>query len=427
MKKCILFLLIIILCFGWTGCKNNDSNISSDQPLDTGVNSTSDVLAAHWDYYVNDNQYMIGPQTFLLYPSQQTFNGDMKYNLTTHTVTPICMDELCNHTNRSNCKIKGDNIYYFIHQNKLYYNRSYYEIVGSYEVIGQDGKTEIQYITETHQCFCSYDLTTGDYRELLDINVSEVETMKRVILYENSAYYLRYFPNKSNPQTVEDYTLSLCCMNLNSGKERLVFDATQFLNQSSVLIFAKDHRFYFANNQLGTLLSIDQEGKDVKILIDGQGENFASFDRYGTFLCGDWIYYAVPAVAADGDKFTAAGISSGYYLFRVHIENGTKEKLSDDLITSFNVTNGYIYYFLSSQQYTAEKNAEANPIEEDCEVIIRIDHDGSNRHPMGYVEGRAVLSWIVKGELYISFFTHGVRFSLSDGKTRNILNDEIIN
>lgn len=427
MKKflfnCFAYIMLFGVILSLYSC-NGTEKIPNNTPIDTGPNSTSNVLAAHWDFYVSDGQYMIGPQLFLIPSKERTFLGDVKYNLKTHTVTSVCVDELCDHKSRSDCKLTEDCIYYFIYENRLYYNRTYYEIAGSYNVVDNNGNPAIQYITETHQCFCSYDLTTGEYRELLNINASEIEQMKRVVLYNGAAYYLRFFPNKQDPKTVEDYTLSLCTMNLTNGKESVLFDATQFLNEHSVLIFIKNDNLYFADNTHGTLMSVDIKGENRKTILDGQGKNIATFNQYGTFMCENWIYYAVDADIMDGEKHSDMG--KGYYLYRVNVESNEIECLSQDLVSSFNITNEYIYYFLADRQYTDELTAEAHPVEEECEVIIRISHNGENRENMGYVKKRAIVAWITGGELFVSDFNGGVKFSLTDGKVRSVLSNEEI-
>ena len=420
--SCLLTMVLLMLC----GCSDNVPLPTEDE-IHSGINSTSNVLSAHWDYYVMNDQYMIGPQIFLLESQEKNIRGDIKYNFKTKSVTSLCSDELCSHSSHSSdCKLQDSCVYYFTYENSIYYSRYYSEIIDTIDVVDDNGNIAQEYITEQHQCFCAYDITTGDYREFLNINVSESAQMYRVVQYNGNAYYWRHIPNNDHPKSLEDYTRSLCAINLKTGKEQILFSVENLISEHAALIFISDNRIYFADNTLGTLLSFDLNGENLKIHLDGQGHNIGLFDKYGTFKCGDWIYYAVSAAVINGETYLKTGFQNCHYLYRLNVNSDEKERLSNDLISFFNITNGYIYYFLSAEQYDTDLLAEANPIEGDCSVIVRIRHDGSERTNMGYFEGKIAMAWIANEELYISDLSGAVRLSLNDGRFRKVLSDEVI-
>jgi len=203
------------------------------------------------------------------------------------------------------------------------------------------------------------------------------------------------------------------------------------------LFFIDKGVIYFGDNDIGTMGRINADGTGFKWLLDGTDKYLGVFSEYGTFLYDDYIYFCLFVSDINPEKLV--GLNTNYngmkYIYRININGGTPECIVDDYIRGFYMTNGYIYYILDQLQYTDALYKEANPVKgKEYDVIIRTDHDGSNRKNIGYLKHHAPFIWIANGELYATFgetnmeqsYLYSVRFGLDDGITRNILNDEIV-
>lgn len=421
MKRVFSILLIFVLLFIFTCCGSKQGP-DNEQP---------ELLSAHWDMVLQNNDYLIGEHDVILGMTEQVdipSGVDVKYNLKTHVVSPICVDELCSHEEGSSCKFQDVVSYCFVKDNDVFYRVNVHTVIGTYEEKDENGNSSEVPLWDQKQEFVRYNLLTGDYKVLISMSSTEAEmTGGRFIRSGNNAFYLRYIPQVEKPQSESDYKLYLCSTDLKDGGETRVFEAPSVLGKKSVLLFCMNQAFYFYDSQTQQLFRVTNDGTvQADMLLNGTGEQTVQGGVDGLFSYGSYFYYPVEVGKAD----PAHGELSGYYLYRLNVETKQFERVSNEIIERFNATEKGLVCILHSNQLP-EYGHEGEPAPgADKNLVVRFGYDGSTREYLGFynpsVLGEPFMTWVAGDDLFLWCTMSTYRFSLTNGQIYTIVSDEIV-
>ena len=167
-RICFVYILIATL-FILSSCSNTPINQGQ---LQSTVISTNNVQYCGWQDYISDGTYVIASEGF------QT-GAITKFNLATGNITNVCLKSGCRHsitsfehTMEDNCPIPPNSTLFFIHNQKIYYK---YEITHFDEKEFQEGADSLKLFRRS--VFASYDLTTGERQNILEVEKNDYEQL----------------------------------------------------------------------------------------------------------------------------------------------------------------------------------------------------------------------------------------------------------
>ena len=416
-RSFLLFLIFIISVTVFSSC-GSGSSVSEDD---------GSLLSAHWDMVLQNDTYLIGDHSAILGLASGGASGisnevDVKLNLKTLTVTPLCTDELCTHEKGSDCKFQDVVSYCFLSANDLYYRVNVHMIVSSYEDRDEEGNITTVPIWDYKQEFVRYNIITGEYKVLVSLSSTEAEmTGGRFVKYGDKAYYLRYISLVEKPQSESDYRLYLCSTDLTAGGEERICEAPSILGESSVLLFGRNNTFYFYDNQTQKLYCVPMSNpSDAELLLNGSGEQTVQSGSDGIFMVGSYIYYPVAARNVNQDYASL----SGFFLYRINTDTKQYERISDEIVERFNATDEGLICILSSSQLPDFKHDAEPAPGSSCSPVIRLSLDGKTREYLGFynpaVTGTPFMSWIAGDDMFMWCMLDTYRFSLSTGQVFSV-------
>lgn len=383
MKKISLFLAVLILLFMLSSC--------GDKNKETAEYHTN-VKSFTFDSFVSDGKYLISDYSFLATNKK----GSGKYNLETGLVTYVCIDETCGHG--SSCPLDGLYMYKFIRDGKLYYIRDY--DIRKVEGVDIDGPIlSHPDLVERHIVFASYNLMTGEYDELINITLTEFESLSNIIRDGDYVYYMRNMPLKADAKIVDDYIYSMCKMHLDTKEETVLFtyEECNKINVKQSLMFVENDIAYFLDQSTGFMWRVNLDGSNIINLIDGQNNYLASSGNCGIFLLDKYIYYYVREndIRSDAEK----GLG---YTYRISVDGGTAQRIIDEYIKWFYVTDDCIYY---EPNIAYEENPENDTLDlyPDTHTIKRAAHNGDNPQVAIIVDKKMAIAdaFVVKDKLFL--------------------------
>lgn len=379
MKKIFcLFLFVIILIVSFYSCEEKPLNNENNDTEESAVSMNS-VQYFGWQQLISDNSYVISTNVMADY------SETVKYNIKTGNISSVCLRQNCRHesivfaNDIDYCHIPESSSMRFLVDGKIYYT---YDIV-SYD----EEELELQgSVKPVHtSVFSYYDITTGEYKDILTIKESDYERMFSAIFSDGYIYYLRYIAKTSKPSTKKDYNLALCRMDIEKYNQVILFtdDDVPELSKDTVFFpFAvKNNVVYFANNDTGHMFAVNSDGSGFKYLVDGKDGVIGIFDAYGTFYHDGYIYFNV--FVSDMDSTVTA--HDALFMYRVNCETGEKQRLTDDYVRWLFVTDQGIYYEMSKAQPTENQSLDAYSGDFTVHTLKYMSHDGSGCSVLGYL------------------------------------------
>ncbi len=283
----------------FTGCFNNDNYI----------NDESEVVELCYNsvMYGNYIYYNIAGIVF-------------RYNVQTGVFSSACLDPTCDHTYASRCIMYDIGAILFFNNNCMYFmypgkdNDNYY--YGSYNLL--DGTLNIIKECSPYETFGGSPKTDGTY-----------------IYYTYNK--LKEKGDKNNP---DDYIPAVFRQPLEGGKEKFLcyIESTDMLN-----FVVNDKLVFCSNNKILFCTDINGDNKRTIFNVDRYTflKSFAYLDGYIYFLAYDGTY-----------DITLDGIISPHFnLLRVNIMTGEYEKIVDNYVALFKLTDEKIYYLQYDLRY----------------------------------------------------------------------------
>ncbi len=375
--------------------------------------------------------YLIGSGSIIAKYQNEVIPGDtmLKYNTSTGQFSPVCVDPYCDHLQElgltkpleDSCPFNCFGSPWFVWQNKLFYTRYY--------VKPQRNETPVVY--NYHVAVASYNMATGAYDEVWWTDFSYVaanadeqtkfpaNNLGRVALYGDRMYLLEYAPNKDNPVSLEDYSRSLVFIDLNTKQKTVAWCVDGTLSQDDSIMFIHQKMCYFYNKAMGRVSAYDLTTGIYRVLIEGgvrdesttsmavgyENKDYAEF-RWGVGVCGDWLYFLTPEPYPD------------FYINRLNLITGERQRLCDASLWGFCMDENYLYLSLWDDRFQKEepyltwsKRLDVkNP--DRFGTIIRLNLDGSDPTLLGTTyQSTSIVRlghWIRQGNYF---------FDLTDGRT----------
>lgn len=358
-KNCAIFAMALLLNFLMVAC--SPQTLIPIEPENTG-----DEVLAGW------NSITDSMSNVLYYGSKQYFAADgyvisryfgtqeyYKYNTKTDTYTRLCSHIDCVKTE---CPFWKADRTVFRH---FYNGRAYFV----WNDLTYPDATKGESITYYHTRIMSYDVTTGEYEEVLGVSGRSDwggYAFRTYLFTENELYYVTHLPRDEGtiPETEGDYIYSFWRCDLISGNKEVLFtsDDHTWLYEFSEPLFLLNDRFIFGDNELGKIWSVDYSGDNYCDIVPGANGVLALLDAYGTFVVDNYIYFAVPSWDLGLD-------ANGFYAYRAKVDGSKIERVSETAVSWIYVTNNYIYFegtnILDNAKYTGDY------------VFGRMRHDGS--------------------------------------------------
>lgn len=347
--------------------------------------------------------------------------GMAKINQSTHQISDVCLKPNCNHGfpgyiqfDSDYCRASGICELQFTVGEEIFYTYHYFET--DEEDLQMQGESKSDVIC----VFAFYNYVTGESRDLLKIKASDYEYMYRFTHSKGYIYYCRYFPTATDPKEKEDYSLYCCRMKLGDYSEEKLFAFSDvcFLPQGVLPdpIATEGDKIYFTCVESGRLLEVDLSDHTSRFYL-GEGDvTFGTFDSPGAFYLDGYIYFT--AVSPD-----LAGTEAAMFvveLHRVNCDTGKTEKLTEDLVSWFFVSDTHIYYGMAHGHQPTK--AQLDEVGDDMSVhtVKRTDHDGKNSvsFQMKLSSPKIVLTDVVGIGQYLYFragFADGTLSSATSG------------
>ena len=399
MKRIIIAVILIAISISIFSCDRNEDGITVN--VREGEITMDRVQYNGWHDFVSNENYVFAGWYF-------DTKSAAKYNLTTGTVTEVCVKPGCDHMkafefNPDGCPVPKDIDPMFTIGNKLYY---------TYHIIMAD-KEELETLTDGGSVkstiwdyFASYDITTGEYSELIKSNATEFDGLSSFIYRDGRIYYNRFMPSVPDPKEEKDYDLCLCSMDTDGNDQKVLCNYSDYkeirTGMDPMLIAVVDSTVWFVSNETGQLFSVDTETNEIRFLVRGDDGFLGIYDGYGTFYCDGYIYFE--QFASDVDDTIPE--FSAQIAYRVDCESGKIERLFDDYVSWIFVTDDAVYYEMSEAQPTEAQTEEAGGMH--VHVIKKTDHEGNPIDTYSFREDYTTITG-VWGAADRMFFVAGYR------------------
>ncbi len=305
--------------------------------------------------------------------------GVGKININSNRISDVCLRPNCTHGfpghirfDPGYCRVSSISELLFVVDQELFYTYHVFEEDEEKTKRGEENNTDVIYI------FASYNFITGETRDILKIKMNEFEQMYKFIHSKGYIYYCRNVAKIEQPQSKEDYKLSCCRMKIGEYKEEILFafeDMCQL--PEGVLpdpIATDGHKIYFTCVESGRLLEVDTKSNSARFYLGESGVAFGTFDSPGAFYIDGYIYFTAVSpelVGTEAEMFIVE-------LHRVNCASGKTEKLTEDLIRWFFVTDEHIYYGMAHDVQPTEEQLEEAGDDLSVHTVKRMDHNGEN-------------------------------------------------
>jgi len=353
----LVFLVVLSILF-FCSC-SDPIPISAELP--EGIITTKNVQYNGWKSLVAGGQYVFSADGL-------GFQGTGKINTVTNRVTEVCLKPNCDHSAPYDPKVNPDYCrmhtlcdLYFVAGQEIFYSYHVFDV--DYDKVDNEesNNTNVIYI------FASYNFTTGESRDILKIKTTDFEQMYNFIHHDGYIYYNRNVAKTQRPKSKEDYALSLCRMKIGAYKEEVLFafeNGTDFPDPLAV----SGSKVYFTCTASGRVLEIDVKSKKSRYLLGGSEGVLGFFDSNGVFYVDNFIYFTAISPDHIGTEFERSHLE----LYRVHCTSGKTEKLTEDFVNWFFVSDKKIYYETAPDVSFAEEKARS------VRTVKETDHDGKN-------------------------------------------------
>lgn len=324
-----LISLMLIICL-LPSCRDDVSLDSNNRINGDWEDGLDNVSYCGWDRFLSDGTYLISEQ----------FGGGMnKLNLLSGSITPLNEQDELNDEKDKRLAFGHASLKYI--ENGVVYGHTFTE-----GEIKSNGKKEINYQ------LISVNIATGYVDTLMSVTENDFESLWGICYSDGYAYYQRMIPKIDKPTSVDDYDRTFCKLELATKKEMPLFTATDEnrMSDASHPAFVEDGWIYFVGLDKGAIWRTDLEGQNCSEIVASK----AWVDRPGIYYRDGWIYYILEEGGNSQDEV------GDFYIYRTNVDLNKTEKLSDEPVDWFYVTNNRIYY--GSEQFE----------------IKRMDHDGRN-------------------------------------------------
>ena len=373
MKRSVTVIIISLLIISLLSCNQieRDNNIDGTSKFEITLEK---VQYSGWRDFVSNNNYVFSSVLF----GKQAVS---KYNIVTNTITDVCLKPGCDHRSRTNvesggCPVPKNLFFQFTDGNKVYY--TYDVAIADEDALAEADAGGSGELTLWNY-FVSYDITTGEYREIIKSNASDFDPLFNFIYREGKIYFNRYIPSKEHPESEEDYDLCLCSMNDDGSNQEILINYSTFDEIIPGMIpdplAIVGDKVWFTSNETGQLFSIDISQMDLHYLVKGDDGFLGLYDGYGTFLVDNYIYFERYA----NDVDDSIPMYSAQIAYRVNCETGIIEKLFDDYVSWIFVTDNYVYYEMSHEQPSNENRDKVggDDVGTHLHIIKKTDHNGN--------------------------------------------------
>ena len=369
-KRLIIVVLIVVSILQFTSCSDPEPILAH---LPEGSISTENVQYNGWRNMIVADRYVFSPDGLGI-------QGTGKINVLTNRVTNVCLQPNCNHAapsdpeiNPEYCHIPSNCELLFAVNQEIFYTYHFFDVDFDKVERGEENNTEVIYV------FASYNFVTGETQDILEITTTNFEQMYKFIHSDGYIYYNRNVAKTDRPETKEDYSLSLCRMKIGEYKEEIVLAFEDVCNlPAGVLpdpLAVDNNNIYFTCVEIGKLLEINLESKESRFYLGDGNITFATFDSPGAFYVNGYIYFTV--VVPD-----LVGTEAEMYIVELHRVNcttGKTEKLTEDFIRWFFVSDNHIYYGMAHNFQPTNEQLEEVGDDYSLHTIKQTDLDGKNK------------------------------------------------
>ena len=362
-----LFLLIFALVL--TSCRDPEPIPVS---LPEGSITTKNVQYSGWQNLIAGDKYVFSANGLGIH-------GTGKINLLTGRISSVCIKPGCLHmppgdiqVDTDYCRVPFTSDLLFVVGQELFYR--YHASIVDYDLVDREEPNN----TQTVYIFASYNFMTGEYREILRMKSTDHEQMYRFIHSGGYIYYDRQVAKTDRPQTKEDYRLSLCRMKIGEYKEEVLFAFEDVCRLPEGVLpdpIAEDRgKIYFACHEDGRLLAVDLKSKNSRFFLGGSDGIFGIFDAPGVFYTDGSIYFTarIPALAETEAQNAILN------LYRVNCSTGETEKLTEDYVRWFFVSDEHLYYAMAHNYQPTEGQFAEVGNDFSIHTVKQMDHDGQN-------------------------------------------------
>ncbi len=391
-RKTVLAVTVLLAVF-LVSCKSGEPLSTMEKVV--GEITMDRVQYNGWHDFISNDNYVFAGWYF-------DTRSAAKYNLSTEMITEVCIKPGCDHIKEyefkpDGCPVPKDIDPMFTIGNKLYY--TYFTLIADKEEL--EALTDEGCVKSTRwDYFASYDITTGEYHELIKLNTTAFGGFSSFIYRNGRIYYNQYIPSVSDPKEAKDYDLCLCSMDTDGNDQKVICKYSDYkeirTGMNPMLIAVVDNTIWFVSNETGQLFSIDTETDEIRFLVSGDDGFLGIYDGYGTFYCDGFIYFE--QFASDVDDTIPE--FSAQIAYRVDCESGKIEKLFDDYVSWIFVTDDAVYYEMSEAQPTEAQTDEAGGIH--LHVIKKTDHEGNLIKTISFREEYTSLAgvWAARDKMF---------------------------
>lgn len=352
MKKNIVVLFLLFVCLFESCTQDTFVAPPETDPCELNnpeMDSMNNILyCGSREYYDNETNLF----------SVNFANGKIsKYDFRTNKVVRLCKHKRCT---------EGECPFYmgrasFLHK---YEGLFYYFYWVNDSILDQPNSNV------TSDRIAAYNPLTGTYKDVYeDVTKSNYSALRSIKCKNEYMYALEMISTKDNPESEEDYQLTLIKYNLLNQKRDILFtcdDKIRPISDQPAILFVTENNIYFGSNVTGQIWKTNMTGGEFEYLVDGDNNFLALLDAYGVSLCDDWVYFTV--YAHDIDPNIPYGRALAIY--RVHIYDKTIERIGNMFCQWFFVTDNYVYFEPCEIQYDGVGLLPEH-------TISRMKHDGT--------------------------------------------------
>ncbi len=385
-KVAAVFSCMLLFILFFSACRNpvrDSAGLSEENGTESAPEEKTDPEKKTGEVITMKNvqcngwRNLIADERYVYSTNGLGIQGTGKIEISTGVVRGVCLDPNCSHDfpydpriDPDYCRIPPNSDLYFVVGQELFYR--YHVFLVDFEKVarGEENNTSVFYI------FASYNVETGESRDLLQIETTENEQMLNFIHNEGWIYYSRWIRKDTDGRT--EYRLSLCRMKIGEYREEILFAYEDVCELPEGVVpdplAVEDGKIYLTCCEIGSILEIDLNNGQTRRLVGGEDGEFGIFDIPGVYYSDGWIYYGAvsPDLAGrEEERFVAE-------LWRVNCGTGEKEKLTEDLVSWFFVSDRYLYYEMAFNVQPTERQNEEVGKDYSVHTVKRMKYDGSD-------------------------------------------------
>ncbi len=373
MKKIPLVLLfLLVFALFPTSCSDPEP-IPAELP--EGSITTRNVQ-------ISGSKYMIANDKYVFSAQKLGIKGTGKINLLTNRVTNVCIQPGCTHKLPHNidipgyCHIPATSDLLFVVEEEIFYR--YYNHLVDYDKADNNEPDNREVI----QIFASYNITTGEYREILTMKMTEFEYMFNFIHHKGYIYYNRQVAKVDRPEKKEDYRFCCCRMKIGEYKEEILFafeDVCTLPDGVLPDLFAMDQdKIWFACPGNGQLLEVDSKTGEARFHLGENDGIFVTFDSPAAYYCDGYCYFTATIPKLKGE----AAYRAIFELYRLNCATGETEKLTEDYVMWLFVSDQKLYYAMAFNYQSTEERLSEVGNDYSLLTIKEMGHDGKDVHTL---------------------------------------------